>query len=285
MDALLVTALGFGVGLGVLLCIQAALGNIVVPTLDEFAPGLSTEATIAWLSGGLITGLVVFAVTGWLVPSVATGVIVVFGHRIRRERAERDEFIVRTESIASWTEMIRDNMAAAAGLEQALIASSRLAPEPIKDEVARFIDRTETMSLVDALALLGDDLDNPSSDMVVVALTNAVRMQARELGPLLSRLAETIRSEVRMRTRIEVGRARIRTSARIVVATTVALVAFLFVFSRNLLNAYDTLEGQLWLLVVLAVFGAGLWMMRHLAKIETPARFSARRTRPAVVDR
>ena len=42
-------------------------------------------------------------------------------------------------------------------------------------------------------------------------------MEGRDIGALLSRLADSIRTDVRMRLRVEVGRARIRTSARIVI--------------------------------------------------------------------
>lgn len=79
-----------------------------------------------------------------------------------------------------------------------------------------------------------------------------------------------------MRLRVEVGRARIRTSARIVVATTAVTIGFLFVFSRQLLTAYDSTAGQLWLLVVAAVFAAGGWMLHTYGQIEMPERFSAR---------
>ena len=113
----------------------------------------------------------------------------------------------------------------------------------------------------------------------MASLANAARMEARELGPLLSRLAESIRGDVRMRLRVEVGRTRIRTSARIVLAVTVATILFLFFFSRSLLDAYDTTSGQLWLAVVFAVFALGGWLIRVYGRIEMPERFSARRTR------
>ncbi len=95
----------------------------------------------------------------------------------------------------------------------------------------------------------------------------------------VSRLAESIRGDVRMRLRVEVGRARIRTSARIVVAVTVFTIVFMYVFSRPLLDVYDTAAGQMWLLVILAIFGLGGWMLNHYSQIEMPERFSARRSR------
>ena len=274
----ILAAFGLGIigGVGVLLVVGAVSGDIVVPSFV----GVMTKAKAAgpWVGGGLVAGVIVFVVTGWIVAAVAAGTVVAVAPRLRSDRKGREEFVARTEAIATWTEMIRDNMAGAAGLEQALIAASRLAPAPIKAEVDLFVARAETMPLVDALALLGRDLANPSGDMVVVAITNAVRMQARELGPLLTRLATTIRSEVRMRLRVEVGRTRIRTSAKIVVVTTIVTILFMFVATRNLLEVYDSLLGQIWLVVVLAVFAVAGWLIRVFGAIDMPDRFTARHT-------
>lgn len=234
-----------------------------------------------WVAAGVVAGLLVYAVTGWLVAAVAAGVLVTVAPRFVGGRSERQVFIARTEAVAAWTEMIRDTMAGAAGLEQALIASAAVAPAAIGDEVDRFTARLDRMPLTDALARLGDDLDHPSADLVVVSLANAARMEARELGPLLTRLAESIRGDVKMRLRVEVGRARIRTSARIVVITTIVTTLIVYLFSRNLLEAYDTAAGQAWLLVVFAVFGLGAWMLHSYGHLEMPERFRARgRTTP-----
>jgi hypothetical protein len=82
-----------------------------------------------------------------------------------------------------------------------------------------------------------------------------------------------------MRLRVEVGRTRIRTSARIVVAVTAGLIALLFVAARDLLAGYRTVGGQLWLLLVLSVFVAGGWIMSHYGRLDLgPERFTARRT-------
>ena len=277
MNGLIATALGLMIGLGVLLLLQGIRGKAVVPTMDDIAPGMRPEVALAWFSGGLISGLLVFAVTGWIVPAVTLGAMVMVGHKLIGGRKERADLVARTEAVAAWAEMIRDNMAAAAGLEQALVASAAYAPAPIEVEVRRFANRLDRMPLLDALTLLADDLHHPSADLVVVSLANAARMEARELGPLLSRLAESIRADVRMRLRVEVGRARIRTSARIVVITTLVTIAFMFLFSRDLLSAYDSTAGQLWMIVVIAVFAMGSWLLHKYGEIEMPDRFHARR--------
>lgn len=281
MNLLVGAALGAGMGLGVLLVIAGLTGRRVLPGLDRIVPGAArTQTVLAWLGGAVVAALVVYALTGWPVAAVLAGGAVLWTPRMAAARAGRDVAVARTEAIATWTEMVRDNMAGSAGLEQALTSSAMVAPAAIAPELRRFAVRLERMPLTDALGLLGTELDHPSADLVVVALVHAARMEARELGPLLGRLSETIRADVRMRLRVEVGRARIRTSARMVVATTVVTIAFLFVFSRQLLDAYDSPLGQLWLLLVAAVFAAGGWMLSSYGRLEMPHRFSARTIRP-----
>lgn len=287
MNALVATLLGAGVGLGALLVIQGVRGNQVLPRLETLVPGgLSRDAALVWLGLALALGTAVLVITGWPVASVAAAILVLLVPRaISGSRSQRDN-VERTQAIATWTEMIRDNMAGAAGLGQALQATTALAPAPIAPEIRRFSARLDHTPLVDALYALGEDLDNPSADLVVVALANAARLESRELAvarkdgqssPLLSRLATSIREDVRMRLRVEVGRARIRTSARIVVGTTVVTIAFLYVFARDLLEPYNTLTGQAWMCVVAGVFVLGGWMINAYGRVEVPERFSPRR--------
>lgn len=277
MNILASVAIGLVTGTGVLLVVAGIRGNSVLPR-GSVSPPVRPDRQLALLAAALVAALVTWALTGWLVATAACGASVWGARHMFIRRAESREAVARTEAIAVWTEQIRDNIAAAAGLEQALLTSAAHAPASIADEITRFVSRIDRgVHLLDALAELGDDLDHPAADLVVVALANAVRLEARDLGPLLSRLALFIRADVRMRMRIEVSRARIRTSARIVVATTLVTAAFLIVFSPNLLAAYDSVAGQLWLLFVLGVFVAAAALMRSLATAEYPGRFSARR--------
>lgn len=278
MSTLLMATLGAGVGLGLLLVGHGLRGRRILPALSSLHPGDGSAASAtAWLAGALVTGLVVLAVTRWIGAAIGAAALVVglpwflAGARPTRRDVER------TQAIATWAEMIRDNIAGAAGLEQALQSTADIAPAPIAREVRIFANRLENLPVADALVLLGDDIAHPASDLVVVSLANAARMEGRDLGPLLSRLAESIRADVRMRRRVEVGRARIRTSSRIVLAVTISTVAMVYVSSRDLLQVYDTAGGQLWLLGVFALFIGALWSMDRFARIELPERFTARR--------
>lgn len=286
MTALAFTALGAIVGFGILLLIEGVAGRQVLPRLDDHLPsGTSKERFLLWLTLGFVTSVFVLFLTRWPVAAISLGVLVVMLPQIYGGRRQQETFIQRTQAIASWTEMIRDNLAGAAGLEQALLATVPLAPGPIRPEVERLEARLDRqVPLVDALAAMSDDLDHPSADIVVVAIAKASRMEVRELNPLLTRLADSIRDDVRMRLRVEVSRARIRQSARIVVGFSAMFVVLLYIFARDLLRPYDKVQGQLWLCVVVSVFVVAGWLIYRYAKLELPARFALRRSAPTAQD-
>ena len=277
MNSILMAALCGGVALGLLLAIQGVRGNRILPELSTVFPdGTTTASATAWTAGAIIISLMVLAVTRWIGAALGVGILVMgvpwfFGGTKQTKRE-----IERTQAIATWAEMIRDNIAGAAGLEQALLSTSDIAPLPIAKEVRAFANRLDNISVVDALVLLGRDLQHPAADLVVVSLANASRMEARDIGPLLTRLSESIRADVRMRLRIEVGRSRIRTSSKIVLIVTLFTVAMVYFTSRELLEVYDTTSGQIWLLGVFGLFIVSLWMMNYYAQVQLPERFTAR---------
>lgn len=282
MNGLVAVILGSLVGLGLTLIISGVRGRRVLPSVrDVVGPSVSQEVALALLLMALLVGVGVYLLTGWPVAAVGSGAVTLTVARSLGSRREQQLYIDRTNAIAGWAELVRDNMAGAAGLEQALQATVAVAPAPIADELRRFGLDLERASLLEALDNLGRGLDHPSSDLVVAALTNAARGEARELGPLLGRLAAATRADSRLRERVEVGRARIRTSARIVVVTTVLTMIFLWLFARDLLQAYDSFAGQLWMCVVASVFVVGGFTLRRFSRFDVPDRFRARRPVPA----
>jgi len=172
--------------------------------------------------------------------------------------------------------MIRDSIAAAAGLEEAIAATAPVAPAPLRAEVTTLVRRLDHERLPDALVKFGQQVGHPSCDLVVAALSLAARLEASDLSSLLSRLAESARDEARMRVRVEVGRTRIRTATSVIVGVVLAAVTLLAVANRGYLDAYDTAAGQVVLAVVGAVFGTGGWLLTRMAVIEMPERFVAR---------
>ncbi|HET7489294.1 MAG TPA: hypothetical protein VFJ85_15290 [Acidimicrobiales bacterium] len=228
---------------------------------------IATVAAVAgavWVLTGWIAGAAIGAMAAALAPTVLGG------------KGRRHAALARTEAVATWTEMVRDTIAAAAGLEGAVVATAPLAPEPIRPEVAALVRRLEHQGLPAALAAFGEEVADPSADLVVAGLTLATRTQASDLTGLLSRLAESIRAEAAMRGRVEVGRTRVRTAASIIAATVVATAAVLVVLARPYLHAYDSPGGQLVLVVVGALFALGGFLLQRMADVEVPERFTAR---------
>lgn len=278
MAVVLMAALGAGVALGMLLAIQGIRGRPILPSPDRIFPSGTTAASAtAWLAGALVAGMVALAITRWIGAGIGVALLGLTMPWFFGEGKLTKGDVERTQAIATWAEMIRDNMAGAAGLEQALLATADIAPPPIAREVRAFANHLEGRPIGDALVHLGDQLQHPAADLVVVSLANASRMEGRDLGPLLTRLAESIRADVRMRLRVQVGRTRIQTSSKIVLAVIAFTVAFIYFTSRDLLSVYDTPLGQLWLLGIFALFIVSLALMRYFAQIQMPERFSARR--------
>jgi len=230
-----------------------------------------------------MAGLLVLAVTGWVVAGAVAGVAVVALPQILGGKAARQAAIERTEAIASWTEMIRDSIVAASGLEEAIVATAPVAPAPIGSEVRALVRRLDHQRLPDALVAFGSDLDHPSADLVVAALVIASRMEASDLSGLLSRLAEATRGEARMRIRVEVGRTRVRTATKVIVGVVAVAVAFLAVTNRAYLGVYDSAAGQMMLAIVGGIFAVGGWLLARMANIEMPERFTARADGPMTV--
>lgn len=281
MSALVVAALGAGAALGVLLVVAGLTGRPVLDTGSMPALRVTNSKVLPRAGIAAAAGLVAYALSGWLVGGVVATAATLVLPGILGGKASRQRAIDRTEAIASWTEMIRDSIVAASGLEEAIVATAAVAPEPIAPEVRTMVRRLDHQRLPDALAAFGEDLDHPSGDLVVAALVIAARMEASDLSGLLSRLAEATRGDARMRIRVEVGRTRVRTATKVIVGVVAAAVVFLAVVNRGYLDVYDTVGGQLMLAVVAGIFALGGWLLTRMAEIDLPERFTARVDRTA----
>jgi hypothetical protein len=183
--------------------------------------------------------------------------------------AVRQAKLDRIEGIAGWAEMLRDTMAGSGGLEQSIIATAGIAPTAIRPEVVRLAARLERERLAPALRQFAEDIDDPSGDLVVAALVLAADKSPKRLGDLLGRLAVAARSDVTMRLRVETGRARTRTSVKVITIFTTLFAVFLMVFSGDYLEAYDSMAGQVVLGLVGACFaGSFVWLARAFREDE-----------------
>ncbi len=261
----LAAACGAGIGFG-LVAIIAGMRGATLPARFHGYVRESVQRLLPRLAGAVGAGIAVGALTGWPIGALlAAGGAWTLPQLLGGSRS-RARSVARIEAVAAWTEMLRDTLAGAAGLEQAILATAPVAPAPIRPEVAALAARLSSDRLVPALQAFASDLSDPTADLVVAALLLAAQHEARQLGPLLGSLAQAAREQVNMRLRVEAGRARTRTSVRVVVGATVFMAAALVLLNRSYLAPYDSAAGELVLALVGACFVAAFAWLTRLAQ-------------------
>ncbi|MEB8338048.1 type II secretion system F family protein [Streptomyces endophyticus] len=237
---------------------------------------LRTEHRRRWLAAAGVVGLACGAVTGWVVGGLLAATATWSLPRLLGQGTAHRQEVARVEGIAGWTEMLRDTLAAAAGLEQAIVATAHTAPEAVRPQVRSLAVRLAAgQRLPDALRCLAADLADTTADLVIAALILASERQGRQLVPVLDALAATARAHVEMRQRIDAGRARVRTTLRVVVITTISFAGGLVLLNPAFLSPYGTWGGQLVLLLIGAVFAGAFAWLRRMVRIEQPDRILA----------
>jgi Flp pilus assembly protein TadB len=185
--------------------------------------------------------------------------------------------IDRLEAVAAWTEMLRDTLAGASGLTQALVAAAPISPRAIQPQMLALSARLQSgVGIEAALVELSNDMADPAADTVVACLVMASSERAQKLSALLGALAEATREEVSMRLQVEASRASARTAVKMITGFSFALLAIMAVFSRSYLSPYDSAGGQVALGVVGCIYGLGLWLMSLMSRPETFPRLAIR---------
>ncbi|HLT82992.1 MAG TPA: type II secretion system F family protein [Phototrophicaceae bacterium] len=282
------------IGLGLFVAVLAVVG---VPERDpskppRFARKVNPKDTSTRLAVGTVAGLLTWWLTGWPVAGAAIGLLAANWDRVAGDaRAERLG-IAKLEALASWTESLRDTIAGAIGLEQAIPATAVNAGASIRSSLNLLVDRLRIREpLPDALTAFAEDLDDPSADVICSALVLNARLRGPGLRDVLTALAASTREELDMRRRIEASRRSIRRSVRIVLLIVLGVMGMLAVFNGDYVAPYSSFSGQLVLGVVAILLAGGLLWLRRLATPEKLSRFlvvdrSAReRLRLAEVDR
>lgn len=278
MNNALATLFGVGVGLGLLLMTIGWRGPHPArdhrPLFRHIAS--VTEHDRHWVARvavAMTVGVLAGVGTGWVVGAILAGLGCWALPRVLGRDPEHARRVARIEAIAGWTEMLRDIMSAASGLEQAILATAPVVPVGIRGELTELAARLQSGDrLAPSLRRLADRLADPIGDLVIAALVLAAEQQARQLGDLLGALAHTAREQAAMRMRVEAGRARTRTSVRVIVGTTVAFAVGVVLLNRPYLSAYDSVVGEAILAVIGVLFGVGLLWLARIGAIPAPPR-------------
>jgi Flp pilus assembly protein TadB len=220
-------------------------------------------------------GLVALAATRWAVAGAGVTVLVLGWGGLSGSAAERLA-VARLEALATWAESLRDTIAGAVGLEQAIPASLRAAAPSLREPLTRLIDRLHTrVPMPEALRRFADDLNDSSADLVIAALIINARLRGPGLRDLLGALSRSVREELDMRRKVNAERRATRRSAQIVVGVSVGLALALGIFDRGYVRVYGTAAGQLVLILIAGLYAAGITWMRSLARFRVPERLLA----------
>ncbi|MDQ3628076.1 MAG: type II secretion system F family protein [Actinomycetota bacterium] len=264
---------GVAVGVGLLLLVLAVTG---IPVRGAVTPGRgpNVKRSTVRILAGVGVGLVVLVLTGWPVLGLVLGLLTALWAKIFGGSAQERRAITRLDGLASWTESLRDTIAGAVGLEQAIPATAVNAAPSIRPALNLLVDRLRVREpLPSALLKFSDDLDDSAADLIVAALILNARLRGPGLREVLTALSESAREELDLRRRVEGSRRSTRRSVQIVVGVTLAFAGILIVFNGTYVAPYGTFEGQIALTIVVVLFATGILWLRRLAGVSTTERF------------
>jgi len=260
---------------------------LLIASLIGFKPreGTGRQARVGdWLSKvsrrlaiAMLVGIAVGLITGWPVAGIGVAVLVFFWHQLFGGLSHERLGMQRVEALAMWTESLRDTIAGAVGLEQAIPASARSAGPLLRPHLDALMDRLRgRMPLADALHHLADDIDDPSADIIIAALILNSKLRGPGLREVLGALAKSAREEVDMRNRVMAQRAGMRRAVQIIVVAVTVVVVGMAVLDHKYVQPYGTPMGQLVLMLVMLLFAGGFFWLRKLSEVKTPERFLMR---------
>ncbi len=267
--SLLAALAGGAAGVGILMTLRGLGRNGPPEAGTSRVPTARREGGLSRLETLLALGAagVAVVITRWPIAAPLAAAAVLGTRGLRRGTGSKT--IERLEAVATWTEMLRDTLAGASGLTQALVTTAATAPEALSGAISSLAAKLSAgVPLEISLRELGAEVADPAADMVVIALVMASRERAQRLGDLLGALAASIREEVGMRLAVEASRASSRAAVRMITGFSLALFAFMALFARTYLAPYRSPTGQLVLAVVGLLFGLGLWLMSAMVRPE-----------------
>lgn len=274
-DVVLVVLLGALCATGVVLLVVALVPRepdpVVAgePSLLAQVRGLGRRLPVA-----IGAALLVLLLTRWVVAAAGALALVLLWDRLFGASAESRQGVAKIEALAAWTESLRDTVAGAVGLEQAIPATTHAAAPVLAGHLQTLSDRLRVrVPLPEALQRFADEIDDPGADLIIAALILNARLRGPGLRDVLTSLATSARAELEMRQRINAGRRSTQRSVQIVVGVTVLFVVGLALFNRDYVAPYGTATGQAVLVVILGFFAAGIMWLRRLSRFETPERF------------
>lgn len=230
---------------------------------------------------GFVVGLIAWLVTKWLVlvfivPAALVGIPLLLG------KGRGSDTVSKLEAMEEWTRSLAGVLTVGVGIEQAITATVRSAPDAIQPDVQTLAARLRARwGTVSALRAFADDLDDATGDLIASSLILGATRRGAGLANVLEGLAETVAQDVRVRRQIEADRAKPRTTARIVTIITLVVLGMM-AFNGTYIAPYGSGIGQVILLVLLGMYVGCLMWMQAITRAKPLPRIMGRALRASL---
>jgi Flp pilus assembly protein TadB len=242
-------------------------------TPPRFSRSMSLSAAAARRGAiALGVGLVLLLFTGWPVAGVVGAAAVIFLPKITGNRANKQQMAM-LEGLEQWIRRLADMLTASRGLQDALEASARTAPEAVVGPVTALSRRLSArVGTEEALRAFADEINDPAGDRIAAALIIATGQRGGGVRGVLAALAEMLARDVAARREIEADRAEHRTTVRWIIMFVGGFTMFA-VLNKSYSAPYGTLLGEGVLAMISILYAVGLTWLHKLGTIPAPARF------------
>lgn len=226
------------------------------------------------------------AFTGWPVLLVMVPVAIWYLPSALGSDRQSTEWAERAEACAGFAEMLRDTLAAASGLQQAVASAASVPPAAIAGPMRVLADDLRHgVRLAPALIKLADTLADPIADRICATLIHASTRPAKNLASVLGMLATDAREQALAMRNTMAERARTRTAVRTITVVIVSMLCALLAADSEYLAPFGTVLGQLDLAVAGGLFAVGFTWLHRMTRPVVPHRFLTRLDRVAAARR
>ena len=259
---------GTTIAAGLLLIANGLHPAPVKPPMPKVGKPIRSDIDRKPVTAGTICALMIGAVTGWWALGLLILGASVLLPAMVNERKGQAKDRERLAALASWVEAVRDMLAAASGIEEAIVRSAEtLTPDsPIRQPIGRLRGTTEALGLREGLRRFGEDLADPIGDYIAASLLVASERPSGAVHDQLSEAASNARESVAVRERVEASRARMWTASSTIALISIVMVTFVIATQATYAAWYSTVTGQTVLLACGSVELVGMWWMARMAR-------------------
>lgn len=262
--------IGLTFAVGIMLIVAGIRPAPVVERPPTLKPNRPERAAVDQriVVAGIVSALIITMVTHWWAAGLLLVAASVLVPMMRTERVGQVTDRSRLSALASWVESIRDLLAAASGIEEAIVRSADALPPGslITEPIWRLRATTGALGLREGLRRFGEELADPIGDYIAASLLVASERPSGAVHGQLSEAAANARKAVTVREQVEASRARMWTAASTICVISIVMVTFVIGTQATYATWYASTAGQIVLLVCGLVELVGMWWMARMAR-------------------